>query len=63
VQDSKLAGATPLFEQLLPSTVAPSERWHVTLRVAVPVPVSGAQVPERVWVKPVPQPAVGVQAV
>jgi hypothetical protein len=59
VQLSLVAGSEPV--QLELSTVTPSPRTQVTLWVAVPPFAFAAQVPERVWVKPVPQPVVGAQ--
>jgi hypothetical protein len=61
VQLSEAAGAVVV--QLLPATVVPSERVQVTLCVAVPELLLATHEPVRVWVKPVPQPVVGVHAV
>jgi len=47
--------------QLELSTVAPSERVQVAVRVAIDEPLSAMQAPVRDWARPVPQPVVGDQ--
>jgi hypothetical protein len=63
VQASEVAGSVPAPEHWLLSTVVPSERRQVTACVAVPEFAVCTQEPVRVWVRPVPQPVVGVQEV
>jgi hypothetical protein len=61
VQLSVVAGAVPV--QWLPSTTVPSARTQETIWVAVPEFAVAIHVPERDWVRFVPQPVVGAQEV